>query len=687
MITIKHLFSAAIIFICSLVVLMSCQKPLVTKKPAEAPSIERKRADLPEEEIASFETLEKRVRSYLASGHVQLSAEQGREESNGIRSNLKSFLSKHPNTTLTDNVLYYLGRLDLLDQQFNSSASYFKQIVDQHPDSDVLELAKYHYGLCFIRMKRLAEAVPVIETMKIKSFPEAVRPQALRLLARGYQEIQAYDRLVETQLIAYQLKQGNLEIKEEVIGTIDRHLNAEQLAALANRYGKQFPGGYALMRLAKYYIDNQEYPAAVKSLKQFTGRFPVSADRHEFSIEAAELLERFSKIDEVKPRRIGVLLPLSGKFKNIGLRMLSGIMLASDLYGTQQAPSNGGEKLSLIIKDTAGDPEQALRSLETLVLDYQVAAIIGPALIKTSEAVMKAVDQFNVPTIVLSQGEQVALESSFIFQNGLLKSSQVQALASYAVEHLGAKRIAMLYPEHSYGQDMFWQMWNLLKEKYPEVEIRGVEAYERDKDDFGPEIRRLVGLFYIKPRKDELCSADTKKKNPDAKCFEREELPPIVDFEVLFIPDSAQKIRQIAPALSYYGVRGVQLLGGNLWNDPLLLKDDSSNYLQGAVYVDAFNLNSQEKPVVNFLSSYKKEFKHTPDLVAAQAYDAMKVLSIADQNHALLDRKAVRKYLREMNPIHGAMGKMSFEADGRVRRPLYYFMVDGKKARLLTLNN
>ena len=49
-------------------------------------------------------------------------------------------------------------------------------------------------------------------------------------------------------------------------------------------------------------------------------------------------------------------------------------------------------------------------------------------------------------------------------------------------------------------------------------------------------------------------------------------LPPIVDFDVLFIPDASEKIALVAPGLAFHEIRGVRLLGSNDWLDPELLR-------------------------------------------------------------------------------------------------------------------
>jgi hypothetical protein len=232
---------------------------------------------------------------------------------------------------------------------------------------------------------------------------------------------------------------------------------------------------------------------------------------------------------------------------------------------------------------------------------------------------------------------------------------------------------------------MFWKMWDALHE-YPDVEIRGVEEYSKDTVDFSPYVRRLVGLFYLRSRAGEIC-ADSKKGRDAAKkeptCFARDELPPIVDFEVLFIPDSAEKVRQIVPMLSYHGVRGVQLLGANLWNNEAILDRNSLDAMQGAIFVDGFS-SAQDAPEVQiFMNRYRKNFGEAPDILAAQAFDTMQILKRAESSQGLRSRGDVRRHLRDMPPWNGATGKTVFAKNGQAERELFHFIVDGDRIRPL----
>ena len=80
----------------------------------------------------------------------------------------------------------------------------------------------------------------------------------------------------------------------------------------------------------------------------------------------------------MKPRRVGVILPLSGRYKAFGDAALRGIKLALD-----------GSDLELVVKDDKGDMTLAGTAVEELTFDEQVIAIIGPALLRIDLVAMQ----------------------------------------------------------------------------------------------------------------------------------------------------------------------------------------------------------------------------------------------------------------------------------------------------------
>ncbi|MEK7841748.1 MAG: penicillin-binding protein activator, partial [Deltaproteobacteria bacterium] len=167
--------------------------------------------------------------------------------------------------------------------------------------------------------------------------------------------------------------------------------------------------------------------------------------------------------------RIGVILPLSGKYATFGEQALKGILLASGIFETKGQEGKGTRRqdniqtanVEIIIKDTRDDPIASAKAVEYLALNENVVGIIGPLLTITSTDAAGKAQELKVPTIVLSQKEGITNAGDYIFRNFLLPSEQAKAIALYAINKLDCKKFAVLYPNSPYGTELA----NLFKEE------------------------------------------------------------------------------------------------------------------------------------------------------------------------------------------------------------------------------
>jgi len=161
--------------------------------------------------------------------------------------------------------------------------------------------------------------------------------------------------------------------------------------------------------------------------------------------------------------------------------------------------------------------------------------------------------------------------------------------------------------------------------------INAVESYDPKSTDFAVEIKKMVGLFYPRPKPDieeEEEDKERDKEQLEQKMEEQdleEELKPIVDFDAVFIPDSYERAGLIASQLAYHDVIGVTLLGTNLWNSPKLI-DIAGRYVHGAIFPSGFFPGSGYIGVDSFVEQYRISFGQEPRLLAAIGYDTIRIV-------------------------------------------------------------
>jgi ABC-type branched-subunit amino acid transport system substrate-binding protein len=217
------------------------------------------------------------------------------------------------------------------------------------------------------------------------------------------------------------------------------------------------------------------------------------------------------------------------------------------------------------------------------------------------------------------------------------------------------KKFAVLYPKDAYGKEYFNLFWNEVKNQGGE--ITSVQSYEPKETDFNTSIKKLVGTFYVNDRKKEYNKllAEWKLKNKNSRKHPPADLlPPVVDFDALFIPDNSRAVGQIAPMLAYNNVKDVVLIGTNLWNTSSLVRR-GQRYVEKALFVDFISSKEKEFINSNFYKIFYKQFDRTPTHFEAQGYDTgLLILKVLRQD--INRRDGFRDSLAEIENFHGVTG-------------------------------
>lgn len=372
---------------------------------------------------------------------------------------------------------------------------------------------------------------------------------------------------------------------------------------------------------------------------------------------------------ETKKQIIGCVLPLSGKYASYGTKSLRGIQQALQFFESSQTP------FELAIYDSKGDSKEAAEGVSYLVEHHGVMAIIGPLLTQESAQAAAKAQELQVPLLNLSQHPTITEVGDYIFRNAMTKQHQTDTLVDYACKQRGLRKFAILYPQDSYGIEFANQFWDKVEECGGTIE--GIEAYEPDQSDFNQEVKKLVGLHQPRAREEEYRLEEANRKIE----LNKEEVPESlvklsskIDFEAIFIPDYAKTIGQIAPALAYYDIQNVTLLGTQGWNSPDLIRR-GQEYVTGAVFVDGFFAKSPEPSVREFVKKFEKTFGETPELWEAQAYDVAQLLVSLLSEESAQTREDLKDRLLSLSDMSGVTGEGTLSETHDVRKKLFLLTV------------
>lgn len=411
---------------------------------------------------------------------------------------------------------------------------------------------------------------------------------------------------------------------------------------------------------------------------------------------------------------IGVVLPLSGAFGSFGQESLRGVLLAADLFseaeetdsvaaqrGRGSASDDGmlaahSREIRLVVRDSEGDSVKAAEMIRELAADPSIVAIVGPIFSAESLGGAEAAERVGMPLVTLSTKEEVAAGRTQVFRTRTTPGDEVGGLVAHAFDELGATRFAVLYPENRYGRGMRKLYWDAVTSRGGK--IVAASSYAPDATDFSDAIRDMIGYRFLTTLEREALT-ERRKILRAARVLEPEEaallrnalysvlgpeaapLPPIVDFDVLFIPDASEKIALIAPGLAFHEVAGVRLLGSNDWLDPELLRI-ARRHLSGSVISTSFYADSDIPVVAEFVSGYRSIFDATPSAYAAQAFDATNLI-LVQLAAGRSSRSGIREGLLDIRAYPGAAGVLTMRPNGNARRRPFLLGVSGRRFRSL----
>ena len=240
----------------------------------------------------------------------------------------------------------------------------------------------------------------------------------------------------------------------------------------------------------------------------------------------------------------------------------------------------------------------------------------------------------------------------------------------------GMTRFAILHPDDAYGHQYAEAFERAVINSGGE--ITGIEKYAAKETDYRVPIDKLLGLYYKDARKDELaeiakkCSEQWPKNAKRAKACTQ--LPPIINFDAVFIPDEARIATRIIPFFDLRdAAQNVKFLGTAAWSSPEILQIEKK-YASSLLFPDSFFAQSESSSVKRFIERYRNVFSGEPGGIEAIAFDAASVLeSIVSQGH-LSTREDLREKLAQTRDVNGVGGKLSFR-DGQLHRNLVLLSV------------
>ncbi len=335
------------------------------------------------------------------------------------------------------------------------------------------------------------------------------------------------------------------------------------------------------------------------------------------------------------PIKIGVIAPVTSGVAANARSVVEGAQLAVDEANADKGIR--GRRLSVVIMDDHGVPDEAAKHLEQLAGEGAVA-VVGPV---TDEATIAAAGvAARLKIVLLSPGATATLPygGHFVFRTALPARMQAAAMAEFLAESLNLRRIAVSHDSNEYG--------TMVAQAFEEgLVARGIaltnrRLYRDGETDFARHVRGALAE----------------------------------QAQALFVagyPDEAVLLlRQVRAVSTTLVVAGSDAL----YSQDIL--DGAGAFAEG-FYVPTGFIADVRLPVVRtFVSGYEKKYGRAPDQFAAQAYDAVRVIVHAVRRSGP-DRQAVRDTIATLKRFPGATGDIGFDRWGNPAREIVIARVKG----------
>jgi ABC-type branched-subunit amino acid transport system substrate-binding protein len=617
----------------------------------------------------------------------------------------ESFLAvrkAYPETTAGQEALYRAGVVFYDSQDYVNARKTFNELLFENPLHPQAPDAKRRLGRAALEVGAYRDAYQTLYSLAERAEgPE--RTQLLEDAAKAAEKAGLFGQALQ---IAVDLA-GNAQTPEaqqaavaRVQQLVEGRAGFTDVAKVMDGLSPANPAWPVLtFKLARIYYHLRDWTRLEETLNQFLAEAPS----HPFAGQARELLARATRRVEVRPKTVGLLLPMSGKYKAVGEAVLRGVKLGL-----------AGSDVELVVKDTQGDVNLTGQAMEQLAFDEGAMVVLGPIVSDDSRRAALVAEELQVPLITLTRLEGITDIGPYVFRNMLTNEAQARAIADFAMKQKGFKSFAMLYPNLPYGVELANDFWDYVTENGGQV--RGAESYAHDQTTFTTEAKKLVGRYYLEDRLDYIESvreAQQQTSGMDAfrkrKAMEkvRGNVEPVIDFDAIFLPDEWKRVSLVAPALAVEDIvtnacdardverirkttgkkdlKTVMLLGTNAWSSakgasglPELI-ERGGKFVTCSVYVDGFFVDSQRPATQRFVKAYRQANTGDPGLLEAYGYDSARMVrQLMDSKQAPRTRGEFREALANLKDFDGATGKTSFDEKREARKPLFLLSVSNK---------
>lgn len=320
---------------------------------------------------------------------------------------------------------------------------------------------------------------------------------------------------------------------------------------------------------------------------------------------------RFENSSKISVSDIGIVLPLTGEKANFGQKALSGVDTGLKVLGLS-------ENVKIHTKDSIDSPAQAAQAVLELIREKKVSFIIGGLFPESAKAEYLEARKYGVLFISLSQINLPKEEKNhhLIEVQGSIES-QVETLLSEDMIKKFGPRIGVIFPDTEGGKAYVDEIWRKATEK--NLQVTSVASFPKNTHDYRDTAQLFLGLKYPRERIEEQRIVDDVYSLEKSSIRRVQTLPPVLDFDWVFLATFPHEATQLIPTLGYYDANRIKVVGGPSWVSKSMVKEQKNLGTLYFVGDDPKDMNQE------MLTKFQEIYGKPASLIEVMALDAMKL--------------------------------------------------------------
>jgi len=338
--------------------------------------------------------------------------------------------------------------------------------------------------------------------------------------------------------------------------------------------------------------------------------------------------------------KIGAMGPLTGVRAMGGTYMRNGLEMALEEINSRSGIKAG--RVKLIYEDTKYEPATAVNAFQKLVDVDRVKIVIGFQNSSCLLAVAPIAERKKV--IVIGYGTQASKISSagdYIFRTQISSTEEIPIIADFIINGLKISEITLLYLNTDYGVEYRDMLKSSFEDKFG-GKIVSIESFEVETSDYRTQLTKVTQL------------------NP----------------KVIFIVGASKHVGMIVKQAKELGIKTQFIASSPVEGEDVLTV--AGRLADGIIYPYPYDIESGDKEQEAFRIKHKERYGMFPEMLAANAYDALKIVAeMIDQYGYNIEK--IKDGFYKIKDYHGASGVLSFDENGDVHKPIIIKKIENGK--------